>query len=180
MDLFIGGGSIGYCNTEDCKIAKDTGLIYPNGIVQGHDGFVYSPSALTGEVKVLSLDDHQSLADVGSFRVPIPVDNLSVDKKGHILAAGFPQAYKLLEGSKDPHHTKAPSGIYVLERHERHSLASLAKTEWHDGDVTVTKIMEDDGSVLSGFSIAVHDVETGKIFLGGPLAPFITICETQF
>ena len=42
-----------------------------------------------------------------------------------------------------------------------------------------TKIMEDDGDVLSAFSIAVHDVETGKIFLGGPLTPFITICETH-
>ena len=179
MDPFWGGGSIGYCDSNSCKIAKDTGLIYPNGIIRGHDGFVYTPSAINGEVKVLSLDEHHSLSTVGTFKVPIPVDNLSVDKHGNILAVGFPQIYKLLEGSKDPYRTKSPSAAYVIQRQERNGLAAFARNEWHDGDVMVTKIMEDDGAVLSGFSIAVHDVETGKIFLGGPLTPFITMCETQ-
>jgi hypothetical protein len=179
LDPFIGGGSIGYCDKDDCKIIRNTGLVFPNGLVRGHDGLIYTPSTINGEVKVSSLDEHQSLTDVGSFKVPIPVDNLSVDKHGHMLAAGFPQVYKLLKGAKDPYGVKVPSAIYVLQRKERYGLSALAGNEWHDGDMIVTKIMEDDGSVLSGFSIAVHDAETGKIFLGGPLAPFITICETH-
>jgi arylesterase/paraoxonase len=175
----VGGGSIGYCDEKSCKIAKDTGLTYPNGIVRGHDGFIYTPSAVNGEVKVLSLDEHQILTEVGSFKIPMPVDNLSVDKHGHMLAAGFPQVYKLLRSAKDPFGIKAPSAIYVLQRKEGTGLASTTATELHEGDVMVTKIMEDDGAVLSGFSIAVHDAETGNIFLGGPLTPFITICETR-
>lgn len=140
---------------------------------------IYTPSALTGEVKVFSLDEQRNLVDVGSFKVPIPVDNLSVDKQGHLLAAGFPQIYKLLEASKDPYHISSPSGVYSLQLPERYGLAASARSEWHDGDVLVTKVMEDTGAVLSGFSIAVHDVETGRFFLGGPLTPFITICETN-
>lgn len=175
----MGGGSLGYCGKKGCKIAKDTGLTQPNGIVRGHDGFIYTPSSITGEVKVLSLDEHQNLVEVGSFKVPVPVDNLSVDKNGHILAPGFPQVYKLLESAKDPYGAKAPSTVYVLQRKEKTGLAAFVGNEWQDGDVTMTKIMEDDGTVLAGFSSAVHDVETGRIFLGGPLTPFITICETH-
>lgn len=96
-----------------------------------------------------------------------------------MLAAGFPQIYKMIEGSKDPYNTKTPSGVYVLQQKKRSGLAAFTSDEWHDEDIMVTKIMEDDGSILSGFSSAVHDVETGKIFLGGPLTPFITMCETQ-
>lgn len=177
--MLVGGGSIGFCDRNGCKIAKDTGLVYPNGIVRGHDGLIYTPSALTGEVQVFSLDEQRRLVEVGSFKVPIPVDNLSVNKQGHLLAAGFPQVYKLLEASKDPYHVNSPSGVYVLQRQERHGLTAFARSEWHNEDVLVTKLMEDTGSTLSGFSIAVHDVETGRLFLGGPLTPFITICETK-
>jgi arylesterase / paraoxonase len=175
----VGGGSIGYCSKEGCKIAKDTGLTHPNGIVRGHDGFIYTPSSINGEIKVLSLDEHQDLTEIGSFKMPMPVDNLSVDKHGHMLAAGFPQIYKLLRHSKGPFGYQAPSAIYVLQRQERTGLAATAGNEWHEGSIMVTKIMEDDGAVLSGFSIAVHDAETGQVFLGGPLTPFITICETR-
>lgn len=175
----MGGGSIGYCDEKSCKIAKDTKLTSPNGIVRGHDGFIYTPSAVNGVVKVLSLDDQQGLTEVGSFKISMPVDNLSVDKHGHMLAAGFPQVYKLFRDAKDPFGVQAPSAIYVLQRKERTGLAAIAGNEWNEGDIMVTKIMEDDGAVLSGFSIAVHDAETGQVFLGGPLTPFITICETR-
>ena len=49
----------------------------------------------------------------------------------------------------------------------------------HDLDYVVEKVMEDDGSVLPGSTIAVHDVETGRYFLGGAMSPFITICESK-
>jgi hypothetical protein len=39
--------------------------------------------------------------------------------------------------------------------------------------------MEDDGSVLPGATVAAHDAETGRVFLGGSMSPYITICETQ-
>lgn len=173
----LGGGSIGYCDQRGCKIAKDAGFTFPNGIVRGHDGFIYTPSAINGEVKVLSLDEHHLLTEVGSFKVPVPVDNLSVDKHGHMLAAGFPQVYKLLKSFKDPFGVSPPSAVFSLQRKERSGLAALGESGWHDGDAVVTKILEDDGNVISGVSIAVHDVEAGRIFLGGPIAPFISICQ---
>jgi arylesterase/paraoxonase len=97
----------------------------------------------------------------------------------YMMAVGFPKVYKTLESHKDPLGVNPPSAVFVLQRKERTGLAALMGNEWHDGDVTVTKIMEDDGNMLSGVTIAVHDTETGRIFVGGAIAPFITICETR-
>lgn len=47
------------------------------------------------------------------------------------------------------------------------------------GKWDVETILEDDGSVVGGASIAVHDAKTGRIFTGGAVAPFISICERR-
>ena len=179
MDLVLGGGSIGYCDNDGCKIANNAGFFFPNGIARGHDGFIYTPSSVSGEVRVLSLSKDHSLTNVGSIKIPLPVDNLSVDKDGSVLAVGFPKVYKNLESYEDPLGVNPPSAVFVLQRKERTGLAALMGDKWHDGDATVTKIMEDDGNMLSGCTIAVHDTETGRIFVSGVIAPFITICETR-
>jgi arylesterase/paraoxonase len=171
LDPALGGGCIGYCDQSGCTIVKDTGLCFPNGIVRGRDGLFYTPSSITGEVKVLSFTEHRGLHEVASLKLPLPVDNLSVDKNGDIFAAGFPHLYKTLEGFKTPLTTNPPSAVLKISK------AGPGSTQ--QGEYAVEKVMEDDGSVLPGASSAVHDAETGRFFLGGPVSPYITICETR-
>ena len=47
----------------------------------------------------------------------------------------------------------------------------------HDAEYVVEKVLEDDGSVLPGTTTAVHDAETGRIYLGGVMSAYIAICE---
>jgi hypothetical protein len=47
------------------------------------------------------------------------------------------------------------------------------------GEWEVETVLEDDGTVVSGATVAVHDVETGRLFMGGVLTPFISVCETR-
>lgn len=179
FDAVIGGGSIGYCDQDSCNIAKDTDICFPNGIVRGYDGLFYAPSSITGEVKVLSLNGNRVLSEVASLKIPMPVDNLSVDKNGDIFAAGFPHLYEMTKSFKDPFRVSPPSAVFKFYKKGAGS-QRLEKGESHAGPkYVVEKIMEDDGTVLPGASSAVHDAETGRIFLGGPMSPYITICETR-
>jgi hypothetical protein len=47
-----------------------------------------------------------------------------------------------------------------------------------NAEYLVEKVLEDDGSVLPGSTTAVHDAETGRIFLSGIMSPYIAICES--
>ena len=118
-----------------------------------------------------------------TIKVPYPVDNLSVDKNGDIYAASFPRTYKWVESSKDPFKVKVPSAIVRIRKSgvEKRKGKGREGVILHGevGDWDIETILEDDGSVVGGASIAVHDAEQGRIFMGGPVAPFISICETK-
>lgn len=75
-----------------------------------------------------------------------------------------------MRSTKDPFNVDPPSGVTKISRAGKNS---------KDGDYIVEKFFEDNGSVLPGSTIAVHDSQTGKVFLGGAMSPFITICETR-
>lgn len=46
------------------------------------------------------------------------------------------------------------------------------------GEWKVEKVLEDiEGVVLPGSTVAVHDVESGNLWMGGVASPFITVCE---
>ena len=47
------------------------------------------------------------------------------------------------------------------------------------GNWEVETILEDNGTIVSGATVAVHDAETGRLFMGGVLTPFISVCETR-
>jgi arylesterase / paraoxonase len=99
----------------------------------------------------------------------LPMDNLSVDGKGDIYAASFPKMYLFARATKDPFNIDPPSAVVKVSR----------PGKGNDGEYVVEKFFEDDGSVLPGSTIAVHDSQTGRVFLGGAMSPFITICETR-
>jgi len=116
-----------------------------------------------------------------TIKVPYPVDNLSVDKNGDIYAASFPQVYKWGQSSKDPFRVRVPSAVFRIRKTgkdaRKETDGTILNSEVGEWDVDV--VLEDDGSVVCGASIAVHDIETGRIFTGGAVTPFISICETS-
>jgi arylesterase/paraoxonase len=152
--------------------------------VRGRDGLIYVPNTVTpGIIEVFSLDEHHMLTLLDTIEVPYPVDNLSVDKNGDIFAASFPQVYKWAQSSKDPFNVKVPSAVVRIRKGEMKGKNGKGREgvvlHGEAGDWEVEVILEDDGSVVGGASIAVHDAETGRIFTGGAVAPFISICETR-
>ena len=119
-----------------------------------------------------------SLQDVDSIKVPLPIDNLSIDKNGDIFAATFPKLFILEKSFSHPYDINPPCAVFkvatIPKRDEREGRDSASGNSYD-----VVKIMEDDGKVLPGSTVAVHDAETGRFFLGGVIAPYIAICETR-
>jgi arylesterase/paraoxonase len=138
------------------------------------------PSTIDGTVDVFAVSESHLLHKVNEIKVPIPIDNLSVDKKGDIYAATLPKAYKWTESSKAPFDVHVPSAVYRIRKPGKGYEGTERKPHLEIyADYVVEKVIEDDGSVLPGATIAVHDAETGRIFLGGAMSPFITICQTK-
>ncbi|TAQ91347.1 hypothetical protein B7494_g364 [Chlorociboria aeruginascens] len=168
LSPYIGGSSLGCCNQTDCQIAVQSRFKLPNGLIVGKDSLLYVPDTSTGEIYIYSFASSPSLLPDLQFNTSIklsyPLDNLSVDEKGDIFVAAFPMSYKWDETAKDPFGKDLPSTVFRIRKLK-------------EGEYEVEKVLEDDGTVLSGITVAVHDVRTGSIFLGGVVAPFIVICE---
>lgn len=118
-----------------------------------------------------------------TIRVPYPVDNLSVDKNGDIYAAAFPQIYKWTERASNPFDVKVPTAVIRIKKVGMEGKRGKGREgvvlHGELGDWEVETVLEDDGSVVGGATIAVHDAETGRIFMGDAVAPFISVCETR-
>ena len=158
---------MGFCDRSRCNVARSTGFNMPNGLIKGRDGLIYVPNTISaGEIQVFTLTEHKTLQLVDAIHVEYPVDNLSVDKNGDLWAGGLPQIYKWTQSSTDPFGVKCPG-------------AAMRIKKLKGGGYEVDTIVEDDGTVLPGSTIAVHDAQTGRIFMGGAMSPYITICETR-
>ncbi|KAH8598160.1 hypothetical protein B0O99DRAFT_506527 [Bisporella sp. PMI_857] len=183
LEVLFGGGNIGYCDRNRCNIAMAFGRDFrlPNGLLHTPDGLIYVPSNFNGEIRVFKLSDHQPprLDKVDSIKLPLPIDNLSIDANGDIFAATFPRLFSFLEGFKDPLNSRLASTIYKISRKGKRGVRAR-RSDWSIADgYNITKVLEDDGTLLPGSTTAIHDVETGRIFLSGVVSPYITICEMR-
>lgn len=118
---------------------------------------------------MFSLEEKQRLRKVDTIRIPYPINDISIDQNGDIYAATVPVLHKAI---KDSQKTQAniPSAIFRIMK-----LGEMGEGEGRGWNVV--KMMEDDGNTLPATAVAVHDTLTGKMFLGGVLDPFISICE---
>jgi hypothetical protein len=157
LAYLTGGGSVAFCGSNNqCHIANNHKSWFANEIVKGHDGLYYVVQSAGGKIFVYSLEDN-FLLKIDEINVGTGLDNLSVDTKGNIFAAGFPKVLSLVKALNEPLSTEVPSTIFK-----------------------VTKALEDiDGRVLPGSTVAVHDVKTDTFFMGGVTSPFITVCARQ-
>ncbi|ESZ93489.1 hypothetical protein SBOR_6138 [Sclerotinia borealis F-4128] len=171
-NLILGGGSIGYCTppSSSCGTIKTpVNLQLPNGLALGHDNLLYIPSSISGQIQVFSLETEQRLRKVDTIHVPHPINDISIDKNGDIYAATVPNLHKAITDTRKSY-GNIPSAVYRI----------MKLGEMGDGEGwgwNVMKMIEDDGNILPATTVAVHDMLTGKIFLGGVRDPFISICE---
>jgi arylesterase / paraoxonase len=151
-----------------CHIAStpEQKLNYPNGITKGADGLYYIPSAMTGKMWVMQLHTNKTLTTLSSYQLDRPMDNLSEDSKGDIYAASFPSGKEFIEATHKPFELNPPMSVHKFRYSEEKG--------WD-----VVKVLEDDGSVLPGTTVGVHDPKTGRIFVGGASAPYIGVCEPK-
>lgn len=147
--------------TSTCHLLLTSGFTYPNGLARGADGMIYVPTVQTGEIHVLNLSfdaSGPSLRRLTILYTGYPLDNLSLDKRtGDIYASTFPKLPQTIESFHRPLEINPPSGVLRIRRRAGDAL-----------DYEVTKVLEDNGTVLPGSTVVVHDsAEPERFFLGG-------------
>lgn len=102
------------------------------------------------------------LVDTMDLRTPI--DNLSIDTEGTIFPAGVPKALSLFKALATGEKVSIPSTIFRIRNNG----------DSQSPKFDIQKVLEDrDGRVLPGSTGVVHDVKTGKLFMGGVGSHFI-------
>ncbi|KAM3071625.1 hypothetical protein ACMFMG_009498 [Clarireedia jacksonii] len=174
LDMLLGSGSIAVCNTHnDCHIGAEKGIRFPNGIAKDKNNRYYVASSVTGKITVHALYPNGTFSQLNKIDIGMPLDNLSVDANGDIYAAGFPDVVALVNGMNGAPDAGIPAAVFRVRG-------------VRDGDgygkmrYEVKKVLEDiDASVLPMTTTAVHDVKTGRLFLGGVLSSFMAVCEPR-
>ncbi|KAH8424234.1 uncharacterized protein LDX57_001992 [Aspergillus melleus] len=169
LEPLMGGGSAGRCRTGsgDCQIVAEKGIHGPNGIARGQDGLFYVAQAPAGKISVHEMVDGQ-LHWVNEIETGFPMDNLSVDSEGNIIAAAFPFAMDLLRSFDHPEVLNVAATVLRVKKTR---VGGKAQYE-------VEKMLEDkDGKMLSTSTTVAHDVQSQRLFIGGIMAPHITICK---
>lgn len=169
LELLTGGGSVARCETDSgqCVIADDKGFYMTNGITRGHDGLVYVVHAGSGIVSVHELGEGGELRRIGEIQTGIVMDNLSLDAEGNVIVAGIPDLVSMLRAFEREEIVPVPATILRMKK------TGEAKYQ-------VDKMVEDkEGSMLSGPTVAVHDVPSKRLFAAGILSPHITICQRR-
>lgn len=179
LEPIIGGGTVAYCDTHGCHpttpppgvdIRKN--LKFPNGLARGADGLIYVPSSADGTIKVFSLQPDKTLTQLHTIRVGMPLDNISPDARGDLWVPGFPDTRQTFKSMADPYLHRSPATVFRVRRVRREGAGEL--------EYEVEKMVEDkEGQVISGATTVVHDVKTGRLFLGAAISPFLVVCEPK-
>ncbi|ORY58393.1 uncharacterized protein BCR38DRAFT_377014 [Pseudomassariella vexata] len=165
LSPLLAKADVSFCDDTTCRTVVP-GLKYPNGLVKGHDGLIYVPSASIGGIDVFEpLPDH-GLKKIDHIDVDYSLDNLNVDASGDIYAAAFPIAKQILDGFNDPLNSFPAATALRIRK-------TLSGYE-------VTKVIEDrNGEVLPATTTVLHDTKTGKLFMSSVFSPFISICDEE-
>jgi hypothetical protein len=105
---------------------------------------------------------------VETIPVGMCIDNLSVDEKGNVFAAGFPKVFEFMASLETP---DTDVGSAVLKARKGEAVNGEMKH-------VVEKVLEDsEGTSLPGATVAVHDARTDSYWLGGVASPYVTVCH---
>ena len=81
---------------------------------------------------------------------------------------GFPDVLQTFKGLANPYEEISPASVFRIRKEK--SVDGELKYE-------VKKMVEDkEGRVIDGATTVVHDVRSGKLWIGGAAAPFLVVC----
>jgi len=181
LESVIGGGTAAYCDYQgECHSATlppgvdiRKNLKFPNGLAKGLDGLIYIPSSADGTIKVFTLQPNKTLAQLHTIRLGMPLDNVSPDARGDLWVPGFPSARQTFKSLADPYLHHSPATVFRVRKVKQ--AGGEDKLEYE-----VKKMVEDgEGKVISGATTVVHDVKTGRLFIGAAVSPFLVVCELK-
>ncbi|XP_077996149.1 serum paraoxonase/lactonase 3-like [Glandiceps talaboti] len=137
-------GSLGVYDTTDRLVSS--GYAIPNGINVSPDGrYVYVASSMKGQVLVFERTADNSLKRVQTINVGTGVDNIEVDLTTGDLWLGCHPVFHMLQSHTT--NISKPAGSQVLR--VRLNSKSAPYT-----DVDIKEVFMNDGSLLSGGSVA--------------------------
>lgn len=174
LELVFGAGSVTRCrsDTGKCEVVLSKGLGMANGITKGHDGRFYVANTDNGQINVLEITP-SGVIQVALIKTGIPLDNISVDNEGNLIAAGFPAPLKVPKAIENSREIVAPGVALKIER-------KFGKRKSWEDEYVVSKLVEDgNAEKLPTPSVAVHDGSTGRVFISGVASPFITVCNKK-
>lgn len=162
LDFFVPRSDLGFCDTSGCKIAAPGPYPYPNGVVRSskHPNRFYVPASADSNIRVFELQSDNSLTLVDVIHTGYPADNLTVDEQDNIYAACFPNVPKLLAKFKDPYNKHSPSTVLKISK-------NTGQDAFYGKKWSVQKLLEDDGSGMSGATTALWDQDNQGLWLGG-------------
>jgi len=163
--------TVGYCHKahSGCQIAVDH-LRSINGIAKSpwNDTY-YVAYMLRGGIAVLSKQIDNTLVLDDEISSDRGFDNLSVDDDGVLWAVGMPKFGKSLAKVDNPDRL-APSSIHRVS-------VNTGEGSFTGKKYLVEKVIEDDGTLISGATAVVHDTRRKKLFIHGISSPHLMICD---
>lgn len=154
-------GDVAYCPAKGpCKkVSGRVGFKYPNGLARGNDGKIYVPSSWLGKWWIFQVQDDFSLKKIEELATGMPIDNISVDEKGDLYAAAFPDILQFTRTLANPYRIDSPTTVWRFTR----LIGSAGKVTYLQEKVIEDKHMQGIG----GATVVVHDSKSGRLFLGG-------------
>ncbi|KAL6708082.1 hypothetical protein ACN47E_003516 [Coniothyrium glycines] len=207
LDPFIGGGNVAHCDVNgECHVAYEGNeedeelptaslnepkykallkqalkalpkpkLKFPNGLTRGFDGLIYLPSSVDGLVRVLAVEADKTLRLIDTIPVGMPLDNISPDAKGDLYVPGFPSLFQSQKGLSDPYNEISPVSIWRIRK-----TVDAGSDGIRSIDYRVEKVIEDkDSKVLAGATTVRHDAQTGRLFIGAAVHPYLMVCDPK-
>ncbi|SPO22489.1 related to serum paraoxonase/arylesterase [Ustilago trichophora] len=171
LDFFLPRSDLGFCDKTGCKIANPGPFPYPNGVVKSskYPNRFYVPASADPNIRVFELQSDNTLTLIDVIHTGYPADNLTVDEEDNIYAASFPNVPKLLAKFKDPYGKHSPSTVLKISKNE-------GQDRFYGKKWNVEKVLEDDGTGMSGATTALWDSENNGFWLGGVVS-ITTFCK---
>ncbi len=130
-----------------------SGMSYANGINISPNGkYIYATETTGRKLLTFIPTSEGSLKKVGEINLKTGLDNIDVDQDGKIWIASHPKLLAFVKHAKDSTAISPSQVIRITPGVDNHT------------DFTIDEIFLDDGTNLSGSSVAVH--HQGKVYVG--------------
>lgn len=96
-----------------------------------------------------------------------------VDSKGAIWAAGLPKAFSTRTRLLNPSQVhSAPASVFKIT-------LNIGESSFYGEKYSVQKVLEDDGTKVSGITAVAHDATRGRLFMHGVVEDSLILCQTK-